>query len=1422
MKCACKNKRLLHPLSRNSGCRYLKLAGILSFAFLFLVSFSEKVVAQCPSGNYPVTICSGTAFTFIPPAASGTNYTWSAPTGSNFSGGAAGSGTDITGITGTLTNTGNNPTTATYTVTSSGSCTGTFDVVVTVNQIPDVASGGFTFSGSNSTVCSGNSGTFTFDALNGSFSSPYIITYEIRSGVTVVGTGSATIPSATEVNITVNDVPATPGTYTYALTSITSGTGCTRISGFGDATAQITVRPLPNNVSYTTGGFVGNSFCETGGQGTLTFDADNSNFNSGFIQYTDGTTIWSQTISSASATTFNVAVNPTSTTLYSLISITNENGCTETLADGFGDTTARITVNQLPTTPDAGTDQSNCNNGTFTLEGNNPSIGNGIWSVVSGTATITTPTSPSSTITDILAGSSATLRWTITNGACTLSDDVILTNNPLPTISVSTAAPAICIGSNTSFTASGATTYSWSPATGLSATTGATVIANPVTTTIYTVTGTDGNGCINTANVSLTVNALPTVASITGSSSVCESSTITLSNATAGGLWSSSNTSVATVNAGGVVTGVAAGTTNIIYTVTDGNGCVNSANKSITVNALPTATITPGGPTSFCIGGSVTLTASAGSSYLWSTGATTASITVNASGSYNVTVTNSNGCSATSASTSVTVNAIPVAEAGANRTIYNGQSTSIGAAAVSGSTYSWASSPSGFSSSSANPTVTPSTTTTYTVTETSSAGCQKSNSVTVTVTDNLVISKTITSTPTKPGDALVYQITYSNLNTSGSAVDVVITDLLPAQNYFTYSSSSPAGIFNNPARTITWTKNEIAELASLPAGATRTITITGIAGRLGSNFGYDASSYYLGIGSFLSPLQDINNTVTIQSTAMSSAVSNTKTTIVEQKCGSGMPASLTGYIKSASNSFIYYFVDITNTGNITDKFTLSTNLNLPGSEYVISATIQSLTGITITETPWLLPGESYSFVLLVSIGTGIQPEKINNSNLIATSFVCNTQTITPITTLTYGGQPPTGDNADMEVTKIANLNPATVGTNLVYTISAYNKNPQQARNISITDILPLNLTYVSAVSATAGVTVSYNAGTRTVTALKSRQNNSDPPIIVTITVTPTCGAVPSITNTATVNTSTAESDLTNNSSSVSTTVNSNITAPTASGTTICTGTSATLTASGASSGYSYKWYTALTGGTLLFTGNPYTTPVLSANTTYYVAVYNTSNATCESSRTAVTVTVLATPVITVQPTNQTICQGSTASFTVTATGTSLNYQWEISADGFSGWTSLSNDATYSGVTTNTLTISNAPLSLNGYYYRVAVRAGTCTSVYSNAALLTVNPNPTVNAGGAIPAICQGGTTISLGGSFGGGATSAIWSDAGAGGTFTNNSGSTPGTTTYTASLTAPATVTLTLTTSGGFCGTTSANKIITINPKPSPTTITHN
>ncbi len=107
----------------------------------------------------------------------------------------------------------------------------------------------------------------------------------------------------------------------------------------------------------------------------------------------------------------------------------------------------------------------------------------------------------------IIANPTITTTYTITaNGVNTTT--VRVTVYPTPTITVSIPAP-LCSGESTTLTASGGTTYIWSPATGLSATTGETVVANPTVTTSYFVTGTNSNGCSATDTVEVSVIPSP-------------------------------------------------------------------------------------------------------------------------------------------------------------------------------------------------------------------------------------------------------------------------------------------------------------------------------------------------------------------------------------------------------------------------------------------------------------------------------------------------------------------------------------------------------------------------------------------------------------------------------------------------------------------------------------------------------------------------------------------------------------------------------------------------------------------------------------------------------------------------------------------------------------------------------------------------
>ena len=98
------------------------------------------------------------------------------------------------------------------------------------------------------------------------------------------------------------------------------------------------------------------------------------------------------------------------------------------------------------------------------------------------------------------------------------------------------------------------------------------------------------------------------------------------------------------------------------------------------------------------------------------------------------------------------------------------------------------------------------------------------------------------------------------------------------------------------------------------------------------------------------------------------------------------------------------------------------------------------------------------------------------------------------------------------------------------------------------------------------------------------------------------------------------------------------------------------------------------------------------------------------------------PVINSHPNNVTIYETNNASFSVSTSGNGLNYQWQESTDGYV-WYPLSNSGLYSGVHTNTLTLSNVPLEMNQVWYRCSI-SGVCqTEVISNSVLLTVNRLP---------------------------------------------------------------------------------------------------
>ncbi|MBI3141325.1 MAG: immunoglobulin domain-containing protein, partial [Bacteroidetes bacterium] len=109
------------------------------------------------------------------------------------------------------------------------------------------------------------------------------------------------------------------------------------------------------------------------------------------------------------------------------------------------------------------------------------------------------------------------------------------------------------------------------------------------------------------------------------------------------------------------------------------------------------------------------------------------------------------------------------------------------------------------------------------------------------------------------------------------------------------------------------------------------------------------------------------------------------------------------------------------------------------------------------------------------------------------------------------------------------------------------------------------------------------------------------------------------------------------------------------------------------------------------------------------------------------------PAITASPSNATVCATGDPTYTITATGTSLTYQWQ--EDNGGGFANLANNGTYSGVTTTTLTITDATAGMDGYDYRCVV-SGTCTpSATSSSASLTVQTAPNVTADPSDATVC---------------------------------------------------------------------------------------
>ncbi|WP_378945955.1 cadherin-like beta sandwich domain-containing protein [Mesorhizobium sp. ANAO-SY3R2] len=191
--------------------------------------------------------------------------------------------------------------------------------------------------------------------------------------------------------------------------------------------------------------------------------------------------------------------------------------------------------------------------------------------------------------------------------------------------------------------------------------------------------------------------------------------------------------------------------------------------------------------------------------------------------------------------------------------------------------------------------------------------------------------------------------------------------------------------------------------------------------------------------------------------------------------------------------------------------------------------------------------------------------------------------------------------------------------------------------------------------------------------------------------------------------------------------------------------------------------TVLSGMAITYTPNP----GYSGSDSF---TYTATNGGGTSAPATVTITVSPPPPsITAQPSSSTIAAGGTASFSVTAEN-ATGYQWQV--DQGAGFINISDGALYSGATSATLSITGATIELNGYQYRVVVyRVGTglpTSSAVSDAAALTVNSPPMINAIHPHMGPAAGGTVVTIGGTNFTGATAVQFGSEPASGVIVNS------------------------------------------------------
>ena len=441
--------------------------------------------------------------------------------------------------------------------------------------------------------------TFSVLGASGTCSNTAIFTVAVNQNPTVTITGSTSICVGRSASLTAS------GATNYSWTS-------------GSTAASVAVSPT-TTASYSVTGTFSTGCSDTKTATVTVFSLPVISLSGNNVICAGDTTLLSVTGAvtytwSTNATTNTLAVNPSTTSTYSVAG-TNTNGC-------IAASNSTVTVNSRPVIAVSGT-AAICAGNTSTITAVGASTYS--WSNGStGSVVVVTPTLSAGNYSYSVVGTSSA-------GCAKLYTDSIVVN-AIPSLTV-TGGNYVCNGNVLNLAVSGAATYSWS-----NGSTSSSVAVTPTVNTSYSVTGTSTAGCEATAVNDVTLVAFPTVV-ISGDSVVCFGDSLTL-------IASGANTYTWNTGFTGSLVVVQPSTTTVYNVVgAIGIGCSDTTQTSITVDALPTLSLSLNSST-ICLGEETTITVNGASTYTWNTSATSNSITVSptVTAMYSVIGTGSNSC----------------------------------------------------------------------------------------------------------------------------------------------------------------------------------------------------------------------------------------------------------------------------------------------------------------------------------------------------------------------------------------------------------------------------------------------------------------------------------------------------------------------------------------------------------------------------------------------------------------------------------------------------------------------------------------------------------------------------------------------------------------------------------------------------------